>query len=274
MRYDCTRGWTTAWSRPREKSIRRGQNTLIVIPMAGLSHRFAAAGYALPKYRLQLHGSSMFAHAVGSFSAYFDTVQFLFVARDIADTNAFIFAECAALGIRNVTIHALGKPTAGQAETVDVALQAVGASPDTPITIFNIDTFRPGFRYPDATCWPESAGYLEVFRGAGANWSYVRPDRGPEPRVLETSEKRPISDLCCTGLYHFAQAGHFREALRIEKNAPSCPELYVAPLYNHLITAGLPVHYNIVAADSVVCCGVPAEYVALAAAGIGTDSHA
>ena len=230
----------------------------IVIPMAGLSRRFSEAGYTLPKYMLDLHGRSVFAHAVGGFSAYFDTAPFRFVARDVAGTPDFVAAECAALGVRDVRVHLLDAATAGQAETVELGVADMPA--DAAITIFNIDTFRPGFRYPD---FSDSAGYLEVFRGSGANWSYVRPGPGPEPLVLETAEKRPISDQCCTGLYHFSQVGQFRDALAKERLKPSAAELYVAPLYNDLIATGLRIHYQVVAATDVVFCGVPAEYEAL-----------
>lgn len=230
----------------------------IVIPMAGLSRRFSEAGYTRPKYMLDLHGRSVFAHAVGSFATYFDTAPFLFVARDIAGTPEFIAAECAALGIADARVHLLRAPTAGQAETVELGLADVPA--DTAITIFNIDTFRPGFRYPD---FADSAGYLEVFRGSGANWSYVRPGLGPEPLALETAEKRPISDLCCTGLYHFSNADQFRHALAQERLKPSAAELYVAPLYNALIQAGAKIHYQVVGAEDVVFCGVPTEYETL-----------
>lgn len=236
---------------------------MIVIPMAGMSRRFSEAGYAAPKYMLPLHGRSVFAHAVGSFADYFSREEFLFIARDIAGTAEFIAAECAAMGLRHARVAMLTAPTAGQAESVESGLREAGVGDATPLTIFNIDTFRPGFRFPEAPWWSGSDGYLEVFRGSGANWSYVRPGPGPEPLALETAEKRPLSDLCCTGLYHFARAGDFSAALAWEREAPSAPELYVAPLYNHLIRRGRLVHYHLIEAASVVFCGVPAEYRAL-----------
>ncbi|HEY0421149.1 MAG TPA: capsular biosynthesis protein, partial [Acetobacteraceae bacterium] len=73
---------------------------MIVIPMAGLSRRFTEAGYAAPKYMLQANGRSVFAHAVGSFAAYFASQEFLFIIRDVAGTADFVRAECAALDIR------------------------------------------------------------------------------------------------------------------------------------------------------------------------------
>jgi hypothetical protein len=109
-------------------------------------------------------------------------------------------------------------------------------------------------------------GWLEVFRGEGANWSYVRPAPGPAPLALETAEKRPISDLCCTGLYHFARAADFIAALEEERRAPQAAELYVAPLYNHLIRRGARIGYSLIGRDEVVFCGTPAEYERLLSA--------
>lgn len=40
---------------------------IIIFPMAGLSSRFAKAGYDKPKYMLDLKGNSVFFHAVNSF---------------------------------------------------------------------------------------------------------------------------------------------------------------------------------------------------------------
>jgi len=240
---------------------------MIVIPMAGFSRRFTEAGYALPKYMLPLGGGTVFGHAVSSFSALFADTPFLFVARNVADTEAFIKRECAALGIKDARVVILDEPTAGQAETVELGLDRVGAGDNEPTTIFNIDTFRPGFRFPDALWFTKSSGYLEVFQGGGTNWSYVGKVEGSEePLVARTTEKQPISDLCCDGLYHFARAGDFRAALQEERKQPSSPELYVAPLYNHLITTGRRIHYDVVPMQAITFCGVPAEYEAALAA--------
>jgi hypothetical protein len=230
---------------------------MIVIPMAGRSQRFRDAGYDRPKYALELSGRSVFAHAVASFRDHFAETPFLFVAA--ADAEPFVRAEAKALGVGAFAFVGLDGPTAGQAETVDRGLEASGWT--GPLTIFNIDTFRPGFAYPEGVL--EGAdGWIEVFRGQGPNWSYVRP--APDgPWALETAEKRPISDLCCTGLYHFARASDFRAALAAERCAPQAAELYVAPLYNHLIASGGRVGWRLVDRGEVIFCGIPEEYEAL-----------
>jgi hypothetical protein len=238
---------------------------VIVIPMAGLSKRFAVAGYDRPKYMLPLGGKTVFHSAVLSFSQYFGSIPFLFIGRDVAGTPGFVEAACRSMGIDDARFHALSAATAGQAETVELGLRGASVADETPITIFNIDTFRPDFSFPEMASWGVSDGYLEVFEGEGANWSYVRPDPHEAGLAAETAEKRPISNLCCTGLYHFASAGRFLAALEQERAAPTSPELYVAPLYNHLISGHGRVHYDVIPASEVIFCGVPAEYQALKA---------
>jgi hypothetical protein len=231
---------------------------VIVIPMAGRSQRFYDAGYDRPKFMLELAGRSVFAHAVASFEAAYAATPFLFIAA--AEAAPFVRAEARALGIADFEVASLAAPTAGQAETVERGVEAVGWS--GPLTIFNIDTFRPGFAFPPEPL-ASADGWLEVFRGEGANWSYVKPAPSLEPWALETAEKKPISDLCCTGLYHFARTAEFLEALAAERAAPQAAELYVAPLYNHLIARGRRVGWRLIEAHEVVFCGTPAEYRAL-----------
>lgn len=224
--------------------------------MAGRSQRFYDAGYDQPKYMLDLHGRSVFAHAVGSFAADFARRPFRFVVA--AGAAPFVISEAERLGIADVEVVELARPTAGQAETVELGI----GGHEGPLTIFNIDTFRPGFAFPGGL-FDTADGWLEVFRGSGANWSYVEPAPGPEPWALRTAEKVEISDLCCTGLYHFAKAADFRAALAAERAAPQAKELYVAPLYNHLIARGARIAWRLIERSEVVFCGTPDEYEAL-----------
>ena len=242
---------------------------MIVIPMAGMSSRFTAAGYHKPKYMLEAHGRSLFDQAVLSFASLFAHVPFLFVARDVAGTVDFIASRCAALGIDQWRTVTLDAPTRGQAETVSLGIEAAALADDEPVTIFNIDTFRPGFRFP-AFRNGNVDGFLETFEGEGSNWSFVRPVAPGSDRAAETSEKRPISRFCCTGLYHFACADQFRAAFDAQRALAAdqleAGELYVAPLYNALIAAGRDIRFTVILRDDVVFCGVPAEYDAVCAA--------
>ena len=94
-------------------------------------------------------------------------------------------------------------------------LKAAKIGDKESIAIFNIDTFRPKFNFPCQFDLDKIDGYLEVFRGSGTNWSYVRSIAPDTCRVAETAEKVQISDLCCTGLYYFREAGKFKKAFEM-----------------------------------------------------------
>lgn len=237
---------------------------MIIIPMAGLSSRFTKAGYKQPKYMLPLHGKTIFTHSVESFKTYFLDTPFIFIARPIMDTENFIKAEINKLGLKKVKIILLDHPTAGQAETVEYGIQKAKLNQNTPLTIFNIDTFRKNFTLPKQEWFKHSSGYLEVFQGDGANWSYVKPKPdNEEPLALQTTEKKPISDLCCDGLYHFTKTSDFLNALQQERKTPLASELYIAPLYNYLIQQNKKIHYNLIDKNLITFCGIPSEYEAL-----------
>ncbi|GHZ42503.1 hypothetical protein VCSRO173_3305 [Vibrio cholerae] len=238
---------------------------MIVIPMAGMSSRFFKAGYDKPKYMLDAHGETLFAHAVKSFQAYFKSKPFLFIVKDSFETPSFVLEQVKKLGITEYYIEVLQQDTRGQAETVYLGLKQLFSNQCDyvdEITVFNIDTFRPGFKFPNVI--NESNGYLEVFKGEGDNWSFARPESSNSNRVIETAEKNPISDLCSTGLYHFEKVYYFFDAfdeyIKLPKGSWEKGELYIAPLYNLMIKKDLVVRYHLIDNEDVIFCGVPSEY--------------
>ncbi|EMC0409085.1 glycosyltransferase family 2 protein [Vibrio fluvialis] len=233
---------------------------MIMIPMAGMSSRFFKAGYSKPKYMLEAKGKTLFEHSVLSFEKYFKDELFVFVIRDVYETKKFVIDQVKKLGIKDFKIVCLDVETKGQAETVFLGLD--GIDDNESLTIFNIDTFRPEFSYPDLSS--KEDGYLEVFQGSGDNWSFVLPENEESTLLVETAEKRPISDLCCTGLYYFNKVSDFKLSYNDYLNKPKelweKGELYVAPLYNFLIKNGKSIHYHKIERDEVIFCGTPDEY--------------
>jgi len=233
----------------------------IIIPMAGLSKRFTDSGYTLPKYMLYAREKSLFNLAVGSFKAYFKTEKFLFIARDVFCTKEFIQKECKILGISFFDIVILNESTKGQAETVYLGLIASNLPDNEPILIFNIDTFRFDYSFPvELENWD---GYLEVFEGDGANWSYAKTEHKDSTKVIQTAEKDEISAYCSTGIYYFKKKEFFIEAYNdsnVDISKIKLKEFYVAPLYNYLISKGCNIHIEIIGRDEVTFCGIPEEY--------------
>jgi dTDP-glucose pyrophosphorylase len=231
---------------------------VIVIPMAGASSRFTRAGYAVPKWQLELLGRPLLDWSLLTFAASFDSEPFLLLYRDTPGTLDFVRGRTAALGISEARFQPMPSETRGQADTVAIGLDAAAVDDDEPLTIFNIDTIRLGYR-PDPLIG-RCDGLVECFRGEGEHWSFVLPAEGSEQRAAAVAEKVRISDLCSSGLYWFRDASTFRQAFREEEAAPAAGELYVAPLYQRLIDAGRDVRYSVVERPDLVFSGTPDEY--------------
>ncbi len=240
---------------------------MIVIPMAGLSSRFFNAGYDRPKYMLEAHDKTLFSHSVLSFKAYFSSEKFVFIVLDAYDTPNFVKGECRKIGLSNYEVVILNRPTKGQAETVYLGLNRLPLDylKDEKMFIFNIDTFRPGFKFPDNFDLSSVDGYLETFVGKGKNWSNIEPSPAGNFEISRTAEKQEISEYCCTGLYYFSSVSLYNSTFRsyteeVDKYCNS-GELYIAPMYNVLLEKKLSVKYTVIDRDQVIFCGVPEEFV-------------
>lgn len=239
---------------------------MIVIPMAGLSSRFFKAGFDVPKYQLTIDNNYVFDLALSSFKRYFDTELFVVVLRDYFNTKQFVETRLQALGIKHYIIKVLDFETQGQAETVLLGIENSDITDEEPLFIFNIDTFRYDFIKPDFVT--DCAGYLEVFRGEGEHWSFIEVD--DNDKVVRTTEKIRISDLCSDGLYYFASKGLYVNLLAEAKAQKLLVnnELYIAPIYNLLIQKGARVRYHCINDDEIDFCGTPDEYAALVRNGL------
>ena len=239
---------------------------MIIIPMAGLSSRFTKAGYNKPKYMLNAFDKTIFDFSVSSFEKYFHIEHFLFIALNLSefDVESFIHEKAQSLSINSYEVIIINKPTRGQAETVYLGLKNSSISLHEPITIFNIDTFRPNFQYPNEFDIDNVDGYLETFIGEGENWSNVVPIEEGSNKVQFTAEKQQVSQYCCTGLYYFKSVELFNrtyeEYIELNLTSMGITEFYIAPMYNLLIETGKNVHFSVIDKDSVIFCGIPAEY--------------
>ncbi|MEA1648328.1 glycosyltransferase family 2 protein [Nitrospirillum sp. BR 11164] len=237
----------------------------VIITMAGMGQRFRDAGYTVPKYRIEAHGRTLFAWSMLSLRSFIAAGSpFIFVALRQDGAEDFIRAQAAALGIRDVALVELDALTDGQATSALAARDAV-AHPDRPMLVYNIDTHVDPAHLPaDAV---RGDGWVPCFPGPGAAWSFARADE--TGRIAELREKERISDDATVGLYWFSSftlyarsyAAFFADPANMAKG-----EKYIAPLYNHLIRAGLPVYLHRMPFEAVVPLGTPAEVARFLAA--------
>ena len=232
--------------------------TTAVITMAGFGRRFADAGYSVPKYRIGVHGRSLFQWSMLSLRSFVQAgASFVFVVRAADAASDFIRDEAKSLGISDVGIVELSAPTDGQATTALAAQNAV-SDRSSPMLIYNIDTFV----YPLAMT-PAHArgdGWIPCFRAEGDAWSFAAADGAG--RVFEVREKRRISPYATVGLYWFSSFALYADAYqRYYAHAANIEngERYVAPIYNALIAERRAVYISLIEPRAVVPLGVPTD---------------
>jgi NDP-sugar pyrophosphorylase family protein len=228
----------------------------IVMPMAGRGSRFAERGVTTPKPLIPVRGKPMYAWATDGLPlASAKRLIFVCLTEHLAESGLEADIRTRYADYSPVVIP-LGEVTQGQACTVLKAREWIDS--DEPLLIFNADTYCPTSIAAALEAWgPRVEGALDVFEAAGEKWSFARLE-GMD-RVVETAEKRRISQWASTGLYYFRRGRDFvRHTLAmIEANERSNNEFYVAPVYNRLIAAGGDVRANKI--DRVWVLGTPED---------------
>lgn len=228
----------------------------IVIPMAGRGNRFLERGTTIPKPLIPVRGRPMYSWAMDSLPLdKAGRVIFVCLEEHLRERELSADIE-ARYGRWNPMVIPLSQVTEGQACTVLCA--SAWINNDDPLLIYNADTFLIsdiGARL--ALLDDDVDGLLSVFRARGDHWSFARVDS--TGRVVETAEKRRISEWATTGLYYFARGRefvHHAESM-IRADERERGEFYVAPVYNRMIRSGARIEVDV--ASQVWVLGTPQE---------------
>jgi len=216
---------------------------IAVMPMAGRGSRFADIGIATPKPLIDVRGRPMYSWAMDSLPlALVEKVVFVCLREHLEQCQLQADIEMRYADLDPV-ILSIDEVTEGQTCTVLVARDYIDN--DKPLVIYNADTYcRTTLEQTLAELQKHADGVLSVFKAPGDKWSFARTNE--TGRVVETAEKRRISEWACTGLYHFSRGADFvrhAEAM-IANNQRTNREFYVAPLYNRLIAEGADIRID------------------------------
>lgn len=242
----------------------------VVVCLAGLSSRFRSQGFDRPKYELDLAGRPILERVLAGFDRAAPDVSFMLVSLRSNDLLNFCSSSSALsqrLARGQLDIVELPEATRGQAETVAFALRQRPYSHEEPLIIFNGDTIYRDWNLP-ADPIQRSEGYLDVTQANGTHWSFARLANAHDrsSRVVETAEKRRISDNCSTGLYAFRSgrsyldlySRYFTQEAYLADHAGT--EYYIAPMYNALVDVGEGVRVHDIKRSDVAFVGTPEEY--------------
>lgn len=218
-----------------------------VIPLAGDSSRFATLT-SRPKWALQVGERTILDLAVASvLEESLEVSRFIFVLkrRNLAEFQESLTT----LSEGSFEVILVDKTPNGQASSVAIALLEKRVQGE--FLVWNGDTHLvPG--------WGQGCDFagngLVLTNLNGDHWSFATIEAG---MVSRTAEKSRISPHASVGLYNFASSRDFMDAF--SAGDVTSQEVYVAPLYNYLISQGILVRAHLIPKESFFPLGTPAE---------------
>lgn len=212
----------------------QGRHLRIVIPMAGEGKSFQRAGYTFPKPLVDVLGKPMVQWVVENINAEADYI-FVVLQEHYERYNLQYLLSLIAPGCQIVQ---LAQPTQGAALSVLAAKEFF--DDDHPLAVVNCDQVLEWnsneFFYAMAADGCD--GGIVTFTSTHPKWSYVRTD--VDGFVVETAEKKPISNHATAGVYYFAHGCDFvRHAeTMIASHITTNGEYFVCPVYNQFVQQG------------------------------------
>jgi dTDP-glucose pyrophosphorylase len=237
----------------------------IILPALGESNRFRSEGYFLHKMFLPLNigwKTLLIDEIVSTFIK--SELQIVIGANSIVSKILEDWAYLRGHG-RQIKILTIDEKTEGQAHTVQHMLSKLRYAQTTPLVIHNIDTI---LRYEFPT--EKTKNLLHTVKLPGDHWSFVLPDQQTS-KVIRVTEKERISDYCCNGLYCFESKEVFEYSFvkaYTNFNPSIHKEMFIAPMYNVMIDAGIEVNYRNYESNHVVSVGTPDEYQSMFEGGL------
>lgn len=230
----------------------------IVIPMAGAGKKFQEAGYAFPKPLIDINGKTMIELVVSNLKPQED-YKFIFVClREHHEKYDLHNILKNATENRFEIVPIIGQ-TAGAACTVLCTTKDINndneliiANSDQVID-FDINDFLRFARNKNCDA------LIMTFNASHPKWSYARTDASG--KVLETAEKKVISNNATAGVYYFKKGSDFVRAAQsmIHKDIRHNGEFYVCPSFNELILEGKNIYVYPIAQEKMQSLGTPEE---------------
>lgn len=204
----------------------------IVIPMAGRGQRFIDAGYTTPKPLLKIGDKEIIGHIIDSMRV--PNAQFIFIVRQDhcdeyqLDKKLLEFEP-------NAKIVKINEVTQGSVCTVLLAKEHF--NDNNPVIIKDCDeiTNWDPYHFFEFVDRNKADGAIVTIHTEKPSFSFARVNHRGE--ILETAEKRAISNYGSVGIYYFARGTDLiRYAQRmIDKDIRTNNEFYTAPVYNQFI---------------------------------------
>ena len=218
----------------------------IVIPMSGMSSRFANAGYNVPKYLIEVDGRMVIEHIV---NLYPEDSEFVFIINDRHKEDTNIVDVLNKL-VQKKSIVTIPRHKKGPVFSVSEFYDLID---DEEQVIVNYCDF--------SMCWDyrHFKGFVDAIDCDGCvicytgfhphmlgsdNYAFCKTDENN--KILEIREKQPftgdkMSEFASTGTYYFKKGSYVKKYFKqlIDEDLNINDEYYVSLVYNLLIRDGL-----------------------------------
>lgn len=208
----------------------------IVIPMAGRGSRFADAGYNLPKPLIDVAGKPMIQVVIENLTPETDH-RFIFICQN-EHINKYNLSSKLHSYTKNCEIIGIDGITEGQVCTVLKAKDLI--NDEEPVMTANSDQWIDFDinKYLSEMKVRNLDGMIMTMKADDPKWSYAKSDTNGF--VIETAEKKVISEDATVGIFNFAHGYDLVKAAEkmISGNIRVNGEFYTCPVYNYLIAEG------------------------------------
>lgn len=207
----------------------------LVIPIASNSKFFNIEDYFYPKPLIEILGKPMIQHVIENVTDGVEFKKIIFVVRQDECDKFHLDNTLNLLSPIKPIIVKLRADTKGALCSVLLAIEHI--NDDEPLVISNADqifTSGIGDKIKQFMASPLDAACV-TFNSVHPRWSYVRT--GADGLVVETAEKRPISQNAIAGLYFYKRGADFIECgMSSIKHGSSVDGAYfISPVFNEFI---------------------------------------
>lgn len=230
----------------------------IVIPLAGLGTSFQKAGYSFPKPVIDINGKPMIQAVIENLKPV-NEHRFVLICRDEHYEQYALYQTFANATGGNYEVVRLSSTTRGAACTVLTASDYINNEEE--LIIANADQLID-VRLDDFIEFARKEkldGAMMTFNSNHPRWSYALTD--DNDNVLQTTEKRVISNNATVGIYYFKTGNLFVEATSqmIEKDITFNGDFYVCPVFNELVLQGMKVKIYKIKNTAMHSLGTPED---------------
>ena len=214
--------------------------------MSGMSSRFSAAGYDIPKFLIEIDGKTIIEHIINLFPK---DSEFIFIANDIHSITTNIKQHLDNL-VENKNICIISSHKLGPVHTVSQIFDLIEDDEQVIVNYCDFSMYWDYNKFENFVNRTECDGCVVCYTGfhphmlGSDNYAFCKVD--VENKILEIREKQPFTDdkmseFASTGTYYFRKGSYVKKYFRelIERDININSEYYVSLIYNLMIEDNL-----------------------------------